>query len=143
MNKLVYPLIDLGITKTIAGLVFKKGSEFFLDNGGLKVRICDSGKEDRHIVYVHVADDKPVYVGESSHTFCNRMRLYIIHTGSTNVRVREFIKQQLADGKKVETYYYKPVTILIDGVLEINPYNGIEQAIIRFVGSALNKKDVA
>jgi hypothetical protein len=57
--------------------------------------------------------------------------------------VRKHIREELQKGKKAETYYYKPETIMIEGVLSVNPYVGIEQALIRMMDKTLNIKDVA
>lgn len=142
-KKLIVLCAEYNITKEIGGICFKKGGDFFMSNQDLRANICRSGTKDRHIVYAHVIDDEVVYIGESSHSFRDRMRLYICHEGSTNVRVRKFIKEKLTEGKKVEIYYYKPKTIVVDNVLVVNPYVGIEQALIRIIGKKLNKKDVA
>lgn len=132
-------------TKIVEGLTFKKGAEFFITNSILKVDIAISGNTDTHIVYLHVVDGQIVYVGESSNTFRNRMRLYITHDGLTNARVRLFIKNVLSKGKRVETYYFKPDCVLISNTLVVNPYVGLEQELISRINPKpiLNRKDVA
>lgn len=130
-------------TKVIGGLCFKKAGEFVFAGGHLQVNICRASSKDEHIVYAHVIHGEVVYIGESSDTFCNRIRLYLIHDGSTNVRVRNFLMTEILKGKSVDIYYYKPATITVDGVLKVNPYVGIEQALISLVRPSLNIKDVA
>lgn len=134
---------DSPIMMDIGGLIFKKRGEFVFVGDNLQANICQSGNKERHIVYAHVVDNVVVYIGESSHTFQNRMRLYIIHNGSTNVEVRKHIKEELTKGKKVDIYYYKPKAILIDNVLAVNPYISIEQTLISLLKPILNKKDTA
>jgi hypothetical protein len=109
----------------------------------LQFEVSQTCQDETHIVYAHFVDGRIFYVGESAKTFRSRMRLYIIHQGSTNVRVRKFIKRFLRHGRKVETFIYKPDTVLVDGVLPVNPYVGVEQKIIKILGrKIINKKDV-
>ena len=142
-RKLTILVADSLINKSICGLVFKKRGEFVLNSGEMQATICKSGNTDSHIIYAHVVDGEVVYIGESSTTFRNRMRLYLTHEGSTNVRVREHLMKELVAGKKVEIYYYKPATVVIDSTLTVNPYVSIEQAIIGKLRPILNKKDTA
>ncbi len=142
-KKLVVFTGEFDLTKNIGGICFKKCGEFVLHEDHMRVHICRTNSTDRHVVYAHVVDDKVVYIGESSDTLRNRLRLYLTHSGSTNVRVRKHIREELQKGKKAETYYYKPETIMIEGVLSVNPYVGIEQALIRMMDKTLNIKDVA
>ena len=101
------------------------------------------GNIDSHVVYAHVINGSIKYIGECSVTFRSRMRLYITHSGSTNVYVRKAILQALGKGLSVETYYYKPQMITLTTGLTINPYVGIEQALIKKLRLKLiNKKDV-
>ncbi len=128
----------------ICGICFDHAGEFIRVNGELQFNVSRLKEKMTHIVYAHVVDGKVFYIGESSITFRGRMRLYITHSGSTNVRARKFIKRFLKHGHKVETFCYKPGTILVDGVLEVNPYVGVEQALIKKLGRKLiNKKDTA
>ena len=142
-RKVVSICMDHTQTMLIGGLLFKKAGDFILSNGGPQLKICGQSRVDRHVVYAHVIDGVVSYIGESSTSLHDRVRLYITHDGSTNVRVLKAINDELMAGKKVEVYYYKPTMIVIDGVLSINPYVGIEQALIGCVKPALNKKNVA
>ncbi len=126
----------------IGGLVFEKAGEFIFKMGCLLANIGWSESKHQHFVYAHVVAGRVVYVGESSRTLLNRMYLYITHKGSTNVRVRTAHIADLQAGQKVEIYFYKPQAVLIDGVLSVNPYIGVEQALISKLKPILNRKDV-
>jgi hypothetical protein len=109
----------------------------------LQFEVSQSCQNQSHVVYAHFVDGRVFYIGESSKTFRSRMRLYITHQGSTNVRVRKFIKRFLRHGRKVETFMYKPGAVLVDGLILVNPYVGVEQQLIKVLGrKIINKKDV-
>ncbi len=129
----------------LGGLRFEKGGEFVVGaDGGLQFNVSRSVEKDTHIVYAHFVDGRIFYIGESSKTFRDRMRLYIIHKGSTNVLVRRFIKRFLRNGRKVETFVFKPSIVTINEGLPINPYVGVEQTLIKIYRRQLvNRKDVA
>lgn len=129
--------------RNVAGLNFKKAGEFHLVDDHLQIHISKKDAVQSHIVYIHVVDGDIVYVGESSTSLKKRMVLYITHDGSTNVRVREYLEEASRIVKKIEFFYYKPSTIVVDKVLVVNPYIGIEQALIATLDTPLNNKNVA
>lgn len=140
--KLTAMVTSFGTKMNIGGLVFEKAGEFIFKMGCLLANIGWSESKHQHFVYAHVVAGRVVYVGESSRTLLNRMYLYITHKGSTNVRVRTAHIADLQAGQKVEIYFYKPQAVLIDGVLSVNPYIGVEQALISKLKPILNRKDV-
>lgn len=129
----------------MGNLLFKKGGEFVLsEEKKLQFLALDKYEKFTHIVYAHFVDGKVFYIGESSNTFRDRMRLYITHDGKTNIMVRGAVKKYLINGCRVETFVFKPHHVVVNGTLLVNPYVGVEQALIKMYKKHLiNKKDVA
>jgi len=142
-QKRTYLVSEYNQEKKIEGLAFIKSGEFLIVDNQLKLKISKTVAEQKHVVYIHLIDGKIVYVGETSRTLRERMILYIIHSGQTNVRVRTHIKKRLLKGSKCEIFSFKPEIIIINNKIKINPYISIEQALIKNLGNPLlNRKNV-
>lgn len=124
----------------IERMPFEEAAIFYLDEK-IKVRTDDKYKNLRHLVYAHVVDGIVVYIGETSNTFHKRMYYYCNHKGNTNVRVREYFKEQILNGKEVKTYIYIPEEVTICGH-KIPTYIGVEQKLIDLIRPELNRKNV-
>ena len=130
----------------VDGVEFTKGAEFYMEDGELKFTSIKSLDKSRHVVYVHVVGEgeerRVVYIGETSNTFYQRMYYYCKHKGRTNVRVREYMLSKIEEGVKVCTYLFKPKEVMVEGGLTINPYVGVEQALIASTQPLLNRKNI-
>jgi hypothetical protein len=128
-------------TFILENIKFDNAAFFYLDAGKIKVHVNNRYKDIRHLVYIHVVDNKVVYIGETSNTFYKRMYYYCNHNGKTNIRVREYFKEQILEGKIVETYINIPQEVIISGH-KIPTYIGVEQKLIDLVRPKLNRKNV-
>ena len=125
----------------LENISFDNAASFYLEDEKIKVHVNNKYKDIRHLVYAHVVDGKVVYIGETSNAFSKRMYYYCNHKGNTNVRVREYFKEQILEGKVVETYINVPKEVIISGH-NIKTYIGVEQKLIDLVRPKLNRKNV-
>ena len=81
-----------------------------------------------------------MYIGKLGDGSATDDGIYVLVKEIVDNSIDEYV---MGNGKKIEIYYYKPESILVEGVLSVNPYVGIEQSLIALLDPPLNDKNVA